>query len=119
MLATSFAVLFLAKGRSPVLVNKLKHGPPGDWDNDHDDMANLTAMVSRDWKSLVTWQVVDPSHASVEDLLQAPIVYLNGHDAPLLGAEAKRSLRRYIENGGLILGEACCGKRAFDHGFRA
>jgi hypothetical protein len=118
LLATSFAVLFLAKGRSPVLINKLKHGPAGDWDNDHDDVANLTAMVSRDWRNLVTWQVVDPSHASVEDLLQAPIVYLNGHDAPLLSAESKRSLRRYIENGGLILAEACCSKSAFDRGFR-
>ncbi len=118
MLATSFALLFLAKGRSPVLINKLKHGPAHDWDNDHDDVANLTALISRDWKHLVTWQVVDPSHASVEDLLQAPIVYLNGHDHPLLSAESKRSLRRYIENGGLILGEACCGRKAFDLGFR-
>ncbi len=119
VLATSFALLFLAKGRSPVLINKLKHGPAHDWDNDHDDAANLTALVSRDWKHLVTWQVVDPSHASVEDLLQAPIVYLNGHDAPVLSDEGKRSLRGFVENGGLILAEACCGKKGFDHGFRA
>ena len=70
--ATSFALLFLAKGRAPVLVNKLRHGPRGDWNNDPDDVRNLVAVVSRDWKTLLTWQVVDPAVASVADLLQAP-----------------------------------------------
>ena len=119
VLATSFALLFLAKGRAPVLINKLKHGPGHDWDNDHDDVANLTALVSRDWKHLLTWQVVDPSHATVEDLLQAPIVYLNGHDAPLLSEASKNSLRGFVQNGGLILAESCCGRKGFDQGFRA
>ncbi len=81
-MTTSFALLFLAKGRSPVLVNKLRHGPGPDWNNDHDDITNLVGVVSRDWKHLLTWQVVDPNVASVEDMLQAPIAYFNGHEAP-------------------------------------
>ncbi len=119
VLATSFALLFLAKGRAPVLINKLKHGPGRDWDHDPDDAANLAGLVSRDWKALVTWQVVDPAWAGVDDLLQAPIVYITGHEAPTLPEPARKALREYVENGGLILAEACCGRPGFDRGFRA
>ncbi len=117
-IATSFALLFLAKGRAPVLVNKVRHQPADDWDNDHDDIRNLTGIVSRDWKHLVTWQVVDPNVARVEDLLMAPILYLNGHEAPQFTVAGKRALREYIEQGGLIVGEACCGRPEFDRGFK-
>ena len=62
--ATSFAVLFLAKGRAPVLINKLRHGQSNDWDNDREDVRNLTALVARDWKHLLTWQVVDAERSA-------------------------------------------------------
>ena len=116
---TSFALLFLAKGRAPVLVNKLRHGLGPDWNNDHDDVANLVGVVSRDWKHLLTWQTVDPNSASIEDMLQAPIAYVNGHQAPLFSAAGKARLREYVEQGGVILGEACCGSKVFDAGFKA
>ena len=119
LLTTSFALLFLAKGRSPVLVNKLRHGPGPDWNNDHDDITNLVGVVSRDWKHLLTWQVVDPSFASVEDMLQAPIGYFNGHEPPVFSEEGKARLRDYVEQGGVIVAEACCSQKAFDRGFRA
>ena len=116
---TSFALLFLAKGRAPVLVNKLRHGPRGDWNHDSDDIRNLVGVVSRDWKSLLTWQVVDPGSAAVEDLMQAPIVYFNGHEAPDFGDAGKKVLREFVEQGGFIFAEACCGRKEFDQGFRA
>ncbi len=116
---TSFALLFLSKGRAPVLVNKLRHGPGPDWNNDHDDITNLVGVVSRDWKHLLTWQVVDPGAASIEDMLQAPIGYFNGHEFPTFSANGKARLREYVEQGGVIVAEACCGRREFDAGFRA
>jgi hypothetical protein len=121
--ATSFAILFLAKGRSPVLINKLRHGPRNDWNNDTDDVRNLVNVVSRDWKTLLgggqllTWQVVDPNVATVEDMLQAPIVYFNGHERPEFSADGKKSLRDYVEQGGFIFAEACCGRTEFREGF--
>ena len=116
--ATSFALLFLAKGRAPVLVNKLRHGPRGDWNNDPDDVRNLVAVVSRDWRNLLTWQVIDPAVASVADLLQAPIVFLTGHRIPELNALAKQNLRDYVEQGGFLLADACCSSPEFDSGFK-
>ena len=70
VLATSFALLFLAKGRAPVLINKLRHLPADDWDNDPDDVRNIVNMVSRDWNHLLTWQTVDSQTATVADLLR-------------------------------------------------
>lgn len=117
--STSFALLFLAKGRSPVLINKLRHGPSGDWNNDTDDIRNLVNLVSRDWKNLVTWQVVDPNVATVRDLMQAPILFFNGHAAPEFSLEGKKALRDYVEQGGFIFADACCGRAEFDKGFHA
>ncbi len=118
VLATSFALLFLAKGRAPVLINKLRHGPSEDWNNDPDDIRNIVSIVSRDWHHLLTWQVVDAKKATVPDLLRAPILFINGHSAPEFTIAEKKNLREYVERGGFILGEACCGSADFDRGFR-
>ena len=118
-ISTSFALLFLAKGRAPVVVNKLRHGSGTDWNNDADDVRNLVGVVSRDWSHLLTWQVVDPDHSRVEDLLQAPIAFFNGHDAPELSERGERNLRDFVDQGGFIFAEACCGRPEFDRGFRA
>jgi hypothetical protein len=119
VVSTSFALLFLAKGRAPVLINKLRHGPRGDWNNDADDIRNLVGVVSRDWKHLLTWQVADPETATVDALLQAPIAYMSGHQAPEFRGGAKRNLRDFVEQGGFILAEACCASAEFDLRFRA
>ena len=118
VLSTSFALLFLAKGRAPVLINKLRHGSGGDWDNDPDDIRNIVNIVSHAWKNLLTWQVVDPNIATVPELLQAPIAYFNGHRAPAFTALARQNLREFVEQGGFIFAEACCGSREFDAGFK-
>jgi serine/threonine protein kinase len=122
VVATSFALLFLAKGRAPVLVAKLRHGPSGDWNNDPDDVRNLVNIVTRDRKTLLTWQVLDPAVSSVDDLLQAPILFFNGHTAPTFNAIAKKNLRWYVERGGFIFADACCSNpqtgSGFDTGFR-
>ncbi len=117
-ISTSLALLFLAKGRRPVLVAKLKHDPPGDWNNHRSDLANLTAHVEKLWRRDLTWQVVDAAAASVEDLLQAPVLFINGRDAPVFTAEEKRRLRDYVDRGGFIFAEGCCDGSAFDLGFR-
>ena len=106
LVTTSFVLLFLAKGRSPVLINKLQHGPGSDWNNDRDDVRNLTNLVSREWKHLVTFQVVDPETSTIEELLQAPILFFNGHQPPEFGPEGIKKLRQYVEQGGLIFAES-------------
>ena len=119
VLATSFGLLFLAKGRTPVLINKLKYGPADDWQNDRHDIRRLTEFVGTVWKRRLTWQVVDLRAARLDDLLQAPVVFFNGHQSPDFTAQDKRKLRDYVAQGGFILAEACCNREEFDRGFRA
>ena len=114
--STPFALLFLAKGRAPVLINKLRND--GDWDNDRDDVRHLTEYVGRDWKHLLTWQVVDPSVSTVEEMLQAPMAFFNGHKPPRFNQVAVKRLREYVDQGGFIFADACCNRAEFDNGFR-
>jgi hypothetical protein len=118
LLATGFALLFLANGRAPLLINKLRHSPAVDWKNDRDDIRNLVGIVSREWKSLLTWQLIDSKTATVADLLQAPILFISGHKAPEFTPSERANLRGYLERGGVILADACCGSADFDAGFR-
>ncbi len=110
--ATSFALLFLAKGRRPVLVAKSRHGPDDDWNRHGHDIAHLVEHVEARWRddhpAGLSWHVVDTSAASLEDLLQAPVFWLSGRDAFNLGPDAGGRLRRYIDEGGFVFAEACC-----------
>src|SRR5207253_7413711 len=57
--------------------------------------------------------------SEVGNLLQSPIVYMNGHFAPRLTDIQKRLLTQYVEEGGFLFAEACCGRTEFADGFRA
>ncbi len=118
VVGTSFGLLFLAKGRRPVLVAKLKHDPPGDWNNHRHDLANLTSYVEKLWQRDLTWQVVNAAAATVEDLLQAPVLFMNGRETPVFTPEEKRRLRDYVDRGGFLFAEGCCDGTAFDEGFQ-
>jgi len=126
LIGTCFALLFLSKGRWPVLVDKLEHGPADDWNCHRNDVANLTRYVERKWKRDMTWQVSDLRLASVEDLLQAPVLYLCGSqdpvpEGPAMRKELAQKLRDYLDRGGFLFAEAYCGGEGgerFNRGFR-
>lgn len=131
LVSTSFALLFLSRGRTPVLISKLVHGPGQDWNNKHNDCRHLVEYASREVFHNVplAWQVFDVSRVEVglnrdrllrlvADLLQSPIAYCNGHEAPRFSDVEKELLKLYLEQGGFLLAEACCGRKEFDEGFR-
>lgn len=116
--ATSLALLFLSKGRRPVLMAKLEHGPAEDWNNHQSDVAHLTARVEKLWGLDLTWQIFNPAEASVDDLLQAPVLFLSGSKSPQLGG-TEQKLRSYLDRGGFLFAEACCiDGGPFEQGFR-
>jgi hypothetical protein len=120
--ATSFALLFLAKGRRPILISKARYGHDDNWDQHRADLADLTSYVETKWKRDfplgLSWQIIDLSDASVDDLLQSPVLYISGSKNPELLDQAPK-LREYIDRGGFIFAEACCpDSSGFDAGFR-
>lgn len=112
---TCFAVLFLAKGNVPVLINKLRHG--GDWNADIHDAENLTRYVSARLGQRVGWQSVSAGEG-VEALLSAPILYVTGHSLAAPNEAETATLKAFFENGGFMLADACCGSKDFDRGIR-
>ena len=134
LVATSFALLFLSKGLSPVLINKLNYGPgdpitgeplSDDWNNHPHDIQNLTQHISgRDrWPKLLNWQEVDLRKAAetegVGALLQAPVLFMSGTESPdsIQGTQLEL-LREYLAQGGFLFAVQNCDNTEFDTGFR-
>jgi hypothetical protein len=161
IISTSFALLFLAKGRTPVLISKmawgdyqwrngmlveLSLGERGqiNWNRKHNDVRHIVEFCSRELfeGTPLSWQVYDarrlsfdndlgPAGRSTKDkileevgvLLQSPLLYINGHGRIVGGRGSlspayKEILKTYIEEGGFVLAEACCGDREFAESFK-
>ena len=114
LISTSFALLFLAKGRRPVVVAHLKHGPENDWNRHRGALFNLVSHVEQAWHRDLTYQVIDPQVATVEDLLETPVLFINGRDAPQFSDAEIERLRMYVDRGGFLFAEQCCGSGDFD-----
>lgn len=118
IVGTCLALLFLSKGRRPVLAAKLQFEPGREWDRHRQDLANLTHYCERRWKRELTWQVIESRRATVDDLMQAPVLFVSGAAAPEFTDDEVRAVRQYLDLGGFLFAEACCGSAAFDEGFR-
>jgi len=130
VVSTSFSLLFLSKGRTPILISKFAHLPGEDWNRKHNDLRHVVEYTSKELfrKLPLAWQNYDSQRADlssrdavaaeVGSLLQSPIVFLSGHEAPRLTEIQKTILKRYIDEGGFLFAEACCGDKRFAIGFR-
>ncbi|MBE3070176.1 MAG: DUF4159 domain-containing protein [Acidobacteria bacterium] len=106
---TCFALLFLYKGRAPVLYNKLEF--KGEWNSHRRDTANLTTYIEKIKEQIFHWQIVSLK-APVEELHDAPILYITPESVPEFSDEHKQKLRQFTDTGGTILFEASCGNPA-------
>ena len=51
-------------------------------------------------------------------IFNAPLIYMTGHEHFTLHKKEALQLKKYLENGGFLLAEACCGRKGFDLAFR-
>lgn len=128
---TAFALLFLSKGLSRVVVNKLDYNSPpetelpaGEWNRHPLDITNLTELVDglKDWPPRLTSQVLKLSRlqdqTAVADMNQAPVLYISGRDAPQFTDQQVQWLRQYVDEGGFVFAVANCEGGNFDSEFR-
>ena len=113
---TAFALLFLARGRHPILFNKLRY--EGSWNTRPRDLANLSRWMSRTFEKQVNWQVID-IQADVADWHDAPILYISGKTAPEFTPEQIDKLRTFVQQGGVIFSEAVTGSEAFTEAMKS
>jgi hypothetical protein len=125
VVATSFALLFLAKGRRPVIVAKSRHLPEPDWNRHGHDIAHLVDHLESqpgwktDYPAGLSWHVLDTASAGLDDLMQAPVLWISGKDRFDLGPDSAKRVRAYIDEGGFVFAEACCPQSdEFDAAFR-
>lgn len=131
VLNTSMALMFLSKGLSRVVVNKLDYNSPngesrdeGEWNRHQFDVVNLIELIDGlpAWPPRLTSQVVTMSRLKPEtavlELNQAPILFISGREAPQMTDEQVTWLRNYVDAGGFIFAIANCDGQGFDQGFR-
>jgi hypothetical protein len=118
LVATSLALLFLSKGRRPVVMAQLKHGEGHDWNHHRSGVHHLTMDVQRRWQQKLSWQTIDVQAATLEDLLETPVLFLSGSQSLQFTAEQRSRLKGYINQGGFLFVEASCGSQQFDQSFR-
>ncbi len=107
---TSFALMFIIRGRHPILINKLRY--PGRWNPRPRDAANLSRWISTTFERPVGWQIVNLDSPPA-DWHEAPILYLSGAGPIELTAGQIDKIRTYVHQGGVLLSEAACNSGDF------
>lgn len=109
---TAYALLFLSRGRHPILMNKLRfdHGgvigeQKGYWANRSRDANNLARYAGKRLERQLNWQVQGIDRPW-QDWLDAPIVSMASHSTPFITDAQADKLRNYIEAGGLLFLQA-------------
>jgi hypothetical protein len=123
---TGFGLMFLVRGRAPVLMNKLDYivDTAGDkpklptWNQRPREVANITRWIGKQVERDLNWQIVNLHAAKSEDLHDAPILWISGREALNFTDEQQAKLKQFVEGGGLILGHADCMSRPFSESFK-
>ena len=97
LIDTAYAVIFLSRGRHPVLVNKLRldrldHIRPDHWHNRPRDAAFLTRYASQQLERPLNWQIVPLSRGFTE-WMDSPVLYIASHRRPMLHPHDYENLR--------------------------
>ncbi|NNM84212.1 MAG: DUF4159 domain-containing protein [Phycisphaerales bacterium] len=114
LIGTAYALLILARGMNPILINKLQYTPQqyGPWNNRPWDAANFTAWVSRTYETAMNWQVVSVD-APAKQWTDAPLLLITGGQDPHFTAGYLIKLEEYIDAGGMIFSSSDADSPAF------
>ena len=104
-------------------MNKLDYsadatGKDCHWNQRPRDVANIARWIGKQVERELNWQVVNLD-SSLEDLLDAQILYLAGNQELKFKPEHEANLKQFVEQGGLILANADGAASNFAASFKA
>lgn len=113
----ALALLFLIRGRWPVLFNHIRY--EGEWNNRPRGLASVTHWLGKTFERPVSWQIIDIDTPSAE-WHDAPIALLTGHNPAEFSEEDLDTMRQFVEEGGTLMSIAECGRQGdgFDQSMR-
>ncbi len=119
---TALALLFLSKGKRKVVIGRLLFDSSDSATGPRHAIQHLTGHIEDAWKKELAWQSIALKPATLEQLLEAPILFMSGSSAIQIDERSKKMLKEYVEQGGFIFAEARngdgCNGEAFDASFR-
>nr|WP_315857284.1 DUF4159 domain-containing protein [Rhodopirellula sp. JC737] len=115
-IATSFALLFLSKGKRQVVAGQLDHPSLRVRGSNNTrtlpfntSLKQLVRHVEKDWSQELTWQTIQSENVSVADLLKTPVIVIRGSNRIGFDDALIQNLKQYIDQGGTILFDAIGG----------
>ena len=123
VIGTSLALLFLSKGRRPVAPGQAPPRPRRRLERAPQRRGQPGGLRRVAVEAGIDLAGGRSGKAAVDDLMQAPVVYLCGNFSPLPRGDRERQelaqkLRDYLDHGGFLFAEGYCGGGEFDRGFR-
>ena len=108
----AFKLLFLAKGDTPLLFNKIQWGKTRDWNRRHNDVLQNVKSLSKIFEEQLDWQV---SKLDLNDKKfgQSPILYISGLRELELNDLEKNALKSFVDDGGTVVFSPCLKSRLF------
>ena len=102
-------------GAKRVEIAQLIH--QGDWDPNPSALQRLQKYLVENSTIKVEFRraTVDPADSAIFNF---PMLYMVGHREFVFSEKQVSTLRQYLLNGGVLVAEACCGRREFDLAFR-
>ncbi len=107
---SAYSLLFLARGRHPIVMNKLRFDSDGNkgtgyWLNRPRDAANLARYVSHQLENPLNWQVINVD-TDWTQWLDSPVLEIASHKEVKFTTEQLDKIRNYVESGGMLFVQA-------------
>jgi len=110
----ALALLFLAKGSAPIAIAKWRWG--GDWNKDHRDVKEWVEGVGGMLKRKLDWLPAKLDRLD-SPAAKASMIFVNGHETFKVKESELEFLRAFLEDGGTVVAEGCCGSKRFIKSF--
>lgn len=101
--------------RGAVRIARLRHD--GDFNADPHALINMAAAL-RDKARMDVVAKDRQIDATDEKIYEYPVLFMTGHYSFALSPREVDALRQYLNRGGFLIADACCGQAAFDKSFR-